>query len=188
MIRRDKTYLTRHELEVFFIQYYYCYYYYYLLLLTLLLLLLFLFRITFIMIVVIVLTVVVTICIFVFIIVTSQVKSNVWLADAMPWSTELTRAMVKVLWQCSHLLLQADLALAQHLRLAVSQETKEHSGSHEIPDDSTSGRAAGKQKLPKAASFPAAASADVATGSDQEAVNHFLQDLVCCPLTQVSFC
>ncbi len=70
----------------------------------------------------------------------------------------------------------------------MSQETREHGGSCEVADDSSSGRAAGKQKLPTAASFPAAASADVATGSDQEAVNHFLQDLFCCPLTQVSFC
>ena len=37
------------------------------------------------------------------------------LQTPMPWSTERTRAMVKVLWQCSHLLLLADLALAQHI-------------------------------------------------------------------------
>ncbi len=70
----------------------------------------------------------------------------------------------------------------------MSQETKEHGGSHEVAHNSSPGKAAGTQKLPKAASFPAAASADVATGSDQEAVNHFLQDLFCCPLTQVNFC
>ncbi|DBA87479.1 TPA: WD repeat, SAM and U-box domain-containing protein 1 [Trebouxia sp. C0004] len=68
----------------------------------------------------------------------------------------------------------------------LCQETKEHCGSHEVAHTFSSRRAAGKQKLPKATSFPAAAAADVASGSDQEGVNHFLQDLFCCPLTQVT--
>ncbi|DBB18084.1 TPA: hypothetical protein ACH3X3_003067 [Trebouxia sp. C0006] len=50
------------------------------------------------------------------------------------------------------------------------QETKEHGGSHEVAHKSSPGKAAGTQKLPKAASFPPPASANVATGSDQEAV------------------
>ncbi len=70
----------------------------------------------------------------------------------------------------------------------MSQETKGRGGSHDMAHICSSRRAAGKQKLPRAASSPAAASADVATGSDQEAVNHFLQDLFCCPLTQVGLC
>ncbi len=51
-----------------------------------------------------------------------QVTTNILfdLQAPMPWSLELTRAMVKVLWQCSQLLLRADLALAGHVN-AVSQ-------------------------------------------------------------------
>ena len=56
-----------------------------------------------------------------------QVITNILfdLQAPMPWSLELTRAMVKVLWQCSHLLPQADLASAQHVN-AVSHVRCSH--------------------------------------------------------------